>query len=140
MSGLERFVEAQSGIYAAALRELLDGAKRSHWMWFVFPQIAGLGRSETARYYAIADRDEARGYLAHPVLGPRLVEASAALTRWSGRRSAEAILGSIDALKLASSMTLFEGVSDDPAPFAAILDGFYAGTRDTRTLALLASA
>lgn len=137
---LERFVDAQAGVYGSALRELTDGAKRGHWMWFVFPQIAGLGRSDTARYYAIADPDEARAYLAHPVLGPRLFEASAAMAQWAGRRSAEAILGSIDALKLASSMTLFEANSEDPAPFAAVLDGFYAGTRDTRTLALLASA
>ncbi|WP_374408210.1 DUF1810 domain-containing protein [Pelagerythrobacter sp.] len=138
MPGLSRFVEAQSGgVYERALAELRAGEKRSHWMWFVFPQIAGLGRSETARFYAIANRAEARDYLDHPQLGLRLREAAAALLVWQGRRSAETILGGIDALKLASSMTLFEAVADEPAPFAAVLDTFYDGKRDPRTLALI---
>lgn len=137
---LARFIEAQERAYDDALRELAEGRKRSHWMWFIFPQIAGLGRSETARFYAIADRAEARAYLHHPLLGSRLIEASVTVARWAGRRSAEAILGPVDALKLASSMTLFEAVADDPAPFAAVIDGLYAGRRDARTLALLPSA
>lgn len=138
MRSLERFVDAQSGgVFERALAELQAGEKRSHWMWFVFPQIAGLGRSETARLYAIVDRAEAEAYLAHRQLGPRLRQATDATLAWRGGRSAEDILGGIDALKLASSMTLFGAVAADPAPFAAVLDAFYAGRRDERTLALL---
>lgn len=135
--GLDRFVEAQQGIYAQALAELRAGAKRSHWMWFVFPQIAGLGRSETARFYAIRDLAEAQDYLAHPLLGPRLVEASEAMLGNAGVARADQVLGGIDAIKLASSMTLFEAVAagpDEAAPFARILDRFYAGRRDRATL------
>jgi uncharacterized protein (DUF1810 family) len=136
MSGsLDRFVTAQQGVYTAALAELRRGHKTSHWMWFVFPQIAGLGRSATAQHYAIGDRAEARAYLAHPLLGPRLIEATAAVTAAAG--SAEAILGGIDAIKLRSSMTLFAAVADDPAPFAAALARFFAGEPDPATLALL---
>lgn len=136
MSGsLDRFIEAQHGIYATALAELHRGRKTSHWMWFVFPQIAGLGRSSTAQYYAIQDRAEARAYLAHLTLGPRLIEATAAVTAAAG--SAEAILGGIDAVKLRSSMTLFAAVADDPAPFDAVLARFFAGEPDAATLALL---
>lgn len=113
------------------------GAKHSHWMWFVFPQIAGLGRSPTARLYAIAGLAEARAYLAHPVLGSRLLECTEAMLGWAGRRSAEAILGSIDALKFKSSMTLFEAAAEEPARFAAALDAFCAGERDAATLARL---
>lgn len=113
------------------------GAKRSHWMWFVFPQIAGLGRRPTARLYAIADLAEARAYLAHPVLGPRLLECTEAMLGWAGRRSAEAILGPIDALKFKSSMTLFEAAAEEPARFAAALNAFYAGEHDAATLARL---
>ena len=135
---LERFVAAQAGSYADALAELEAGRKRSHWMWFVFPQLAGLGRSETARFYGIRSAAEARAYLDHPQLGARLRQCCAALLRHQGV-SAETILGGIDALKLKSSMTLFEAVADDPAPFAAVLDAFYAGTRDPLTLDLLRS-
>ncbi|WP_267395694.1 MULTISPECIES: DUF1810 domain-containing protein [unclassified Sphingomonas] len=136
MSGpLDRFVEAQQGVYASALAELRRGHKTSHWMWFVFPQIAGLGRSATAQHYAIRDRAEASAYLAHPLLGPRLVEATQAVTAATG--SAEAILGGIDAIKLRSSMTLFAAVADDPAPFAAALARFFAGEPDPATLALI---
>lgn len=138
--GLDRFVAAQRDAYPIALAELRAGAKRSHWMWFVFPQIAGLGRSETGRFYAIRDSAEARAYLAHPLLGVRLREATAAVLAHAGTRSAEAMLGTVDALKLASSMTLFEAVADDAgaaAPFAACLDAFYAGRRDAATLARL---
>ena len=132
---LSRFVAAQTDSYATALTELRRGAKRSHWMWFIFPQIAGLGRSDMARRYAIASADEARAYLAHPLLGARLVEATAAVVAASG--SAEHILGGIDAVKLRSSMTLFAAVADDPAPFRAALDRFYDGRPDPETLARL---
>jgi uncharacterized protein (DUF1810 family) len=136
-ASLERFVQAQSGIYPQALAELRAGAKRSHWMWFVFPQIAGLGRSPTARFYAVADRAEAEAYARHELLGSRLLECTEAMLGWRGKRSAEAILGSIDGLKFRSSMTLFEACADDPAPFAAPLDAFYSGERDAATLELL---
>ena len=113
------------------------GAKRSHWMWFIFPQIAGLGRSPTAQFYAIADRLEAQAYAGHPLLGGRLVGCTQAMLRWAGQRSAEAILGPVDAQKFRSSMTLFEACARDPEPFAAALEAFYAGERDTVTLELL---
>jgi uncharacterized protein (DUF1810 family) len=105
VAGLERFVEAQRPIHDQALGELRAGAKRSHWMWFVFPQIAGLGRSPTARRYALRDAVEARAYLTHPVLGARLRECTEAMLGWAGRKSAEVILGPVDAKKFASSMT-----------------------------------
>ncbi|TXC72539.1 DUF1810 domain-containing protein [Sphingomonas ginsenosidivorax] len=132
---LDRFVAAQDGVYPQALAELRRGTKTSHWMWFVFPQIAGLGRSAMAQAYAIGSADEARAYLAHPVLGPRLVEATLAVT--AARGSAEAILGGIDAIKLRSSMTLFAAVADDPVPFRAALDRFFGGVEDPATCALL---
>jgi uncharacterized protein (DUF1810 family) len=132
---LERFVAAQDGVYAQALAELRRGAKRSHWMWFIFPQIAGLGQSAMARTYAIASAEEARAYLAHPVLGPRLIEATGAVTAAAG--SAEAILGGIDAVKLRSSMTLFAAVADDPTPYRAALERFFGGKDDPATLGLL---
>ena len=103
-------------------------------MWFVFPQIAGLGRSSTAQFYALADCAEAVGYSRHPLLGPRLAECTDAMLGWAGRRSAERILGVVDALKFRSSMTLFEACAHAPAPFAAALDAFYAGERDAATL------
>lgn len=134
---LARFVDAQRDSYATALAELRVGAKRSHWMWYVFPQIAGLGSSAMARTYAISDLAEARVYLAHPVLGTRLRELVDALLQHQGGDIA-AILGGIDAMKLRSSMTLFEAASDGGEPvFAAILDTFYAGERDRATLRLL---
>ncbi|WP_084583518.1 DUF1810 domain-containing protein [Sphingomonas azotifigens] len=135
MDPLDRFVAAQARDYAIALAELQRGRKTSHWIWYVFPQIAGLGRSDMARHYAIADLDEARAYLAHPLLGARLGEATTALLAHAGKRSAEAILGGIDAIKVRSSMTLFE-VADGAAGgvFAACLDAFYAGSRDPETL------
>ncbi len=132
---LDRFVAAQDGMYPQALAELRRGTKRSHWMWFVFPQVAGLGQSAMARTYAIAGADEARAYLAHPVLGARLIEATAAVI--AARGSAEAILGGIDAVKLRSSMTLFATVAEDPAPFRAALDRFFGGAEDPATLDLL---
>jgi len=140
-AGLERFVEAQRAVWPQALAELRAGRKHSHWMWFVFPQIAGLGRSDTARFYAIEGRAEAQAYLAHPLLGPRLAEASDALLAHAGKASVEAILGSVDAVKLRSSMTLFEAVGEGDARerFAAVLEGFFGGGRDTETLQRLAS-
>ena len=132
---LTRFVAAQDGVYRQAIAELRAGAKRSHWIWFIFPQIAGLGHSAMARTYAIADADEARAYLAHPLLGPRLVEAAEAVTAANGL--AEAILGGIDAVKLRSSMTLFAAVAETPAPFRAVLARFFDGAEDAATVRLL---
>ena len=132
---LERFVEAQRPVYDDVLAELTAGAKRSHWMWFVFPQIAGLGRSPTAARYALRDAIEARGYLSDPVLGARLLESTEAMLRWAGRRSAEAILGPVDAMKFRSSMTLFDAVSTETEnPFARALAAFCHGERDPLTL------
>lgn len=134
---LTRFIDAQDGIYAQALAELRAGAKRTHWMWFIFPQIRGLGHSVMAQRYAIDGPGEARAYLGHPLLGGRLREAAETVLGWSGKRSAEAILGGIDAVKLRSSMTLFEAAADEEARalFAAVLDAFYGGERDSATLA-----
>ena len=131
---LQRFVTAQATTYAQALAELRAGAKRSHWMWFVFPQIEGLGQSSTARHYAIRGAAEARAYLAHPLLGSRLVEATLAVTGAKPGASAEAIMGGIDAVKLRSSLTLFAAVADDPAPFEAALTRFFGGAHDAETL------
>ena len=132
---LERFVTAQESSYAAALAELRRGRKTTHWMWFVFPQMRGLGRSDTATFYGIASPDEARAYLRHSLLGRRLAETCDALLSAPG--SADAILGLVDAMKLRSSMTLFAAVAEDPAPFDAVLARFHGGTRDPATLALL---
>ena len=133
---LERFVAAQDGVYRQALAELRRGRKESHWMWFVFPQIAGLGRSATARFYGIGSAAEARAYLAHPLLGSRLAECTQAILAHRDR-SAEAIFGPVDAMKLKSSMTLFAAVAADPTLFASVLDAFFDGERDPATLALL---
>jgi uncharacterized protein (DUF1810 family) len=133
VTDLERFVGAQRDVYDDALAELRAGRKRSHWMWFVFPQIAGLGRTSTAQRYAIVDLAEARAYLAHPVLGPRLTECAQALLSVEGR-TANQILGTPDDLKLRSSMTLFAHAADDPAVFRAVLDRYYGGEDDPLTL------
>jgi uncharacterized protein (DUF1810 family) len=133
---LDRFVGAQQDLYADALAELRDGHKRTHWMWFVLPQLRGLGHSAMAERYGLADADEARAYLAHPVLGPRLLECVRALLAHR-HASAEDILGSIDAMKLRSCLTLFMEVAPQVPEFAQALDRFYAGKRDTRTLQLL---
>lgn len=138
-TGLQRFVSAQEGTYPQALEEVRAGHKCSHWMWFVFPQLAGLGRSPTAQFYGIHGRAEATAYLAHPLLGARLQEITAAMLDWAGRRSATAILGPVDALKFRSAMTLFEAVADGPAPFGQALDGFCDGERDPLTLRMLAA-
>jgi uncharacterized protein (DUF1810 family) len=136
---LSRFVEAQASAWPVALAELKAGRKQSHWMWFIFPQIAGLGSSPTAVHYAIKSADEARAYLADAMLGGRLREGVSAMLAQRGTR-AEAILGGIDALKFRSSLTLFESVAEDPALFADALDAFYDGERDARTLELAAGA
>ena len=133
MTSLQRFLDAQDGTFEQALAELKAGAKRSHWIWFVFPQIAGLGHSQTARYFAIADIDEAKAYLAHETLGQRVRECTRAMLDWRGRKTARDILGTIDALKFASSMTLFESAGDD-ALFGQALDAFHDGERDALTL------
>lgn len=135
MDPLDRFVAAQARDYAVALAELQRGRKTSHWIWYVFPQIAGLGRSDMAQRYAIVDLTEARAYLAHAVLGARLREVTEALLAHAGKRSAVAILGDIDAVKVRSSMTLFEAAdTETDSVFAACLDAFYAGSRDPETL------
>lgn len=134
---LDRFVAAQDPILEQALAELRRGAKRSHWMWFVFPQLAGLGSSPTAIHYAIASIDEARAYHTHPVLNERLRVAIAALLSTEGNDPV-AILGQIDAAKLRSSMTLFEAAGGTPGP-GEVLDRFFGGERDERTMALLSS-
>ena len=133
---LERFLDARADVYETALEELRGGAKTGHWMWFIFPQIAGLGRSEVSRYYAIGSLDEARAYLAHPVLGPRLRECARTLLAVEGR-SAERILGGIDALKLRSSMTLFLRASPAEPVFRQVLERYYGGRTDEATDALL---
>lgn len=133
---LARFVQAQDRIYGEALAELQDGRKRSHWMWFVFPQMAGLGLSAMSQRYAIHDLDEARAYLAHPLLGSRLRECCTALLALQGR-SAHQILGSPDDMKLQSSATLFELVAEPGSVFSRVLEVYYAGRRDSRTLQLV---
>jgi uncharacterized protein (DUF1810 family) len=135
---LQRFVDAQDagGTYDTALAELRAGRKRSHWMWFVFPQVAGLGRSAMAQRYAVSGPDEARAYLAHPVLGPRLLDSARALLTL-GTGDAVAVLGGIDAQKLQSSMTLFAAVAPDEPVFGQVLDQFFAGVRDPGTTSRL---
>ena len=133
---LERFVAAQDGgAYERALAELRRGRKISHWMWFIFPQLAGLGSSPTAQTYAIHSLEEARAYLAHPVLGPRLRACAQALKESAGR-SAEEILGGVDALKLRSSMTLFAYADADEPLFRHVLNAYY-GSADATTERLL---
>ncbi|MES2072955.1 MAG: DUF1810 domain-containing protein [Pseudomonadota bacterium] len=133
---LQRFVDAQDTVYADVLDELRQGQKRSHWMWFVFPQIEGLGRTDTARLYAIASLDEARAYLAHPILGPRLLECAHLLLQLEGR-SAREILGSPDDMKLRSSLSLFAAAATDNQIFFDALDKFYGGEPDPLTTAMV---
>jgi uncharacterized protein (DUF1810 family) len=132
---LSRFVEAQedSAIYARALGELRDGRKRSHWIWFVFPQVAGLGSSPMSQAYAIRSLDEARAYLAHPTLGPRRRESCEALLANDPSLTAEQILGSIDALKVRSSISLFARADPSEPLFSAVLDRFFSGEVDPET-------
>jgi len=135
---LDRFVQAQEQDYQRALQELRSGQKRSHWMWYIFPQLAGLGHSSMAQRYAIRDLAEAKAYLQHPVLGPRLIEVAQAVLDVKGR-SAHQIFGSPDDLKLHSSATLFaraaaEGQVPGGAVFEQLIDTYFAGKRDTQTL------
>ena len=129
---LERFVQAQQPVYSRVLTELAGGAKSSHWMWFIFPQIAGLGRSATARAFALASLEEARAYLAHPVLGARLRECTAVVNGLRGRDAA-AIFGVPDELKFRSCMTLFAQAQGGDGPFAEALARYFAGEEDPLT-------
>ena len=133
---LDRFVTAQEAVYAGVLDELRRGRKTRHWIWFIFPQIAGLGRSEVSRYYSIASLDEARAYLAHPVLGARLIECATIVAGVPDRTAIE-IFGDIDAMKVRSCMTLFRRVAPDEPAFQAVIDRIYDGTADEATDALL---
>jgi uncharacterized protein (DUF1810 family) len=133
---LNRFTSAQHEVYSRVLEELKSGMKRTHWMWFIFPQIHGLGQSTTAVYYAIKSMEEAREYLRHPLLGSRLLECAEAVLAIEGR-SASQIFGYPDDLKLKSSMTLFASVADSSPLFVRVLDKYFQGERDARTLQIL---
>ena len=130
---LQRFVDAQAGVYETALAEVRRGRKTTHWMWFIFPQLLGLGSSPTARLYAIASIEEARAYLAHPVLGPRLRECAEAVVRLAGRSATE-VFGHPDDVKLRSSLTLFEAADPAATLFGEALDAVWLGERDEVTL------
>ena len=133
---LNRFLKAQERIYNTAIAELKSGRKRSHWMWYIFPQIDGLAKSTTSKRYAIKSREEAREYLNHPVLGARLTECAEAVVAVQGRSISE-IFGYPDDLKLKSSMTLFAFLPETPSAFERILDKYFHGERDAQTLHLL---
>ena len=135
-AGLDKFVTAQERDYSTALREIQNGRKRSHWIWYIFPQLQGLGFSQTAQYYGIRDLEQARDYMAHPVLGAHLVEISEALLALESSNPG-AVMGYPDDLKLCSSMTLFELAAPDQPVFGKVLDKFYGGRRDPLTLRLL---
>jgi uncharacterized protein (DUF1810 family) len=136
---LNRFLQGQAEVYARALAEIKAGRKRSHWMWFIFPQIDGLGNSPTARFYAIKSKDEAEAYLNHPLLGKRLIECAEALLKIIGK-SADEMFGYPDDLKLRSSMTLFASVSTPDSIFSRVLDKYYSGQLDVQTLQILKQA
>ena len=129
-------MDAQEGVYPSALRELRSGRKTGHWIWFIFPQVAGLGRSEMSRSYGIESLNEARAYLEHPVLGPRLRECVRAVLATSGLTAAQ-IFGSLDAMKVRSSMTLFHRAAPDEPRFVEMLQRYYRGVADQATDALL---
>ena len=135
-SDLSRFLKAQEYDYAQALKEIRAGRKRSHWMWYIFPQLQGLGFSPTAQYYGIRDLEQAVDYMAHPVLGPRLVEISGALLALPGS-DPSAVMGYPDDLKLCSCMTLFELAAPEEPVFGRVLEKYYGGRRDRMTLKLL---
>ena len=135
-AGLDKFVPAQERDYSTALREIQNGRKRSHWIWYIFPQLQGLGFSQTAQYYGIRDLEQARDYMAHPVLGARLVEISEALLALESSNPG-AVMGYPDDLKLCSCMTLFELAAPDQPVFAKVIEKFYGGNRDRLTLELL---
>jgi len=137
--GLDRFVEAQAGDYAQALAELRCGRKDGHWMWFIFPQVAGLGQSAMAKYFAIGSAAQGNAYLSHPLLGKRLEECTRALLARAGERP-EDIMGTVDAMKLRSSMTLFAALAGPDSPFAACLNAFFDGRPDPATIAFLERA
>ena len=139
MKSLDKFVSAQARDYDTALYEIRGGRKRSHWMWYIFPQLQGLGFSSTAQYYGIQDLEQAMDYMEHPVLGPRLVEISEALPALDSSNPS-AVMGYPDDLKLCSCMTLFELAAPDQPVFGRVLDKFYGGRRDYRTLELLGKA
>jgi len=136
MNDLKRFSDAQENDFERALAEIKRGRKQSHWMWYIFPQIAGLGFSPTSKIYAIKDRDEAENYLAHPILGKRLVEISNALLEVEGK-TANQIFGSPDDMKLKSSMTLFGALENTNPVFQKVLDKYFNGAEDRRTLELI---
>ena len=133
---LDKFVRAQQRDYASALSEIRSGRKRSHWMWYIFPQIQGLGMSSTAQFYGIKDLEQAKDFLAHPYLGRNLIEISSALLALDGN-DPTAVMGYPDDLKLRSCMTLFELADPSAEVFAAVLDKFYGGRRDEMTLRIL---
>ena len=133
---LQRFVEAQLRDYDRAIAEIRGGRKRSHWMWYVFPQLIGLGRTSTSRYYAISGLEEARAYLEHPLLGPRLRDCSEALLSLHNLTAHE-IFGSPDDIKLSSSMTLFALAAGPDSPYSEVLERYFSGRQDERTLNLL---
>ena len=135
-SSLEKFVSAQKRDYATALQEIRNGRKRSHWIWYIFPQIQGLGMSSTAQFYGIKDLEEAKDYMEHPVLGPRLIEISEALLGLESSNPG-AVMGFPDDLKLCSSMTLFELAAPEEKVFSKVLEKFYGGRRDELTLRIL---
>jgi uncharacterized protein (DUF1810 family) len=136
---LDRFLRAQERDYAQALRELAAGRKHTHWMWYVLPQLRGLGRSAMAHEYGVDGPDEARAYIAHPVLGPRLIECVNTMLAHRGQHAAD-ILGTVDALKFRSSLTLFAEVAPEHSCFQAALTAFYEGAPDPQTLRLLGAA
>lgn len=133
---LTRFLDAQNQSYLNALSEIRKGQKQTHWMWFIFPQLKGLGKSSTADYYGITGLEEAKSYLKHPVLGKHLVQISLALLELKGKTALD-IFGSPDDMKLRSSMTLFSQVEDADGIFRAVLDKYFSGEPDTKTLGLL---
>jgi len=134
--GLIRFLEAQNQVYLKALEEIKKGQKRSHWMWFIFPQIKGLGSSENARYFGINDLTEATAYLQHPILGKHLIEITTALLEIKGKTATD-IFGYPDDLKLCSSMTLFSKVVNANPVFSEVIERYFSGKPDNKTLELL---
>ena len=136
INSLDRFLDAQERMYEIALKEIRNGEKESHWMWYIFPQLRGLGRSQMAYTYGINGLEEAKAYLAHPVLSARLIEISEALLDHKDE-DIENILGDIDAMKLCSSMTLFACISKNGSIFHKVLNCFYKGKKDDRTLELI---
>jgi len=133
---LNRFIDAQRAVYPDVLEELRSGRKRSHWMWFIFPQLAGLGHSETSRFYAISGAAEATAYLNNPLMGARLLECTRTVLERSGQ-SARAMFGTPDDMKLRSCMTLFASVAPEQVCFQQVLDRFFDGETDAKTIALL---